>query len=185
HHHHHHENLYFQSMAVSPSPLRIFTAGGTIDKDYRLEENGLVVGDPFVAEVLKTARLAGAVSIVALSRKDSLDFTEADREAIGRAVGQAVEDHILLTHGTDTMVETARYLGGLPELAGKTVVLSGAMVPGRVGGSDAAFNIGFACAAALMLAPGVYIAMHGKVFDPAKTRMNRGLGRFEPIDDQE
>jgi L-asparaginase len=158
--------------------LRIFTTGGTIDKSYRFEENGLDVGDPFVIETLRIANVQFDYQVTPLERKDSLEFTDEDRRAIHDAVAAAPERHVLITHGTDTMVATALRLFDIPD---KTIVLTGAMIPGRVAESDAIFNVGFAVSAALMLPPKTYIAMHGVIFDPNSTRKNREVGRFETI----
>jgi L-asparaginase len=167
-------------MASDYDDLRIFTAGGTIDKSYRFEENGLDVGEPFVAETLKIANVRFRYQVTSLLRKDSLEFTDEDRLFIRKSVEAAPEKRILITHGTDTMVETALGLIGIP---GKTIVLTGAMVPGRVIESDAVFNIGFAVSSVFLQPEGCHIAMHGILFDPRQTRKNREIGRFVTIDE--
>ena len=156
--------------------LQIFTTGGTIDKGYRWQENGLDVCDPFVLDSLRLANVQFDYDVTSLVRKDSLEFTDADRELIQRAVRDCPKSRILVTHGTDTMVETAMTLAAVPD---KTIVMTGAMVPGRVIESDATFNLGFAISAAMLMPSGVYIAMHGVLFDPARTRKNRQKGLFE------
>jgi L-asparaginase len=158
--------------------LQIFTAGGTIDKGYRWQENGLDVCDPFVLDSLKLANVQFDYEVTSLLRKDSLEFTDADRRLMLDAVAGSPHGRILLTHGTDTMVETATMLAAA---RGKTIVLTGAMVPGRVIESDATFNLGFAISAAMQMPAGVYIAMHGVLFDPPRTRKNRQKGMFERI----
>jgi L-asparaginase len=160
--------------------LRIFTAGGTIDKGYRWQENGLDVCDPFVLDSLKLANVQFDYDVTSLLRKDSLEFTDADRDLIYRAVADCPTRRILITHGTDTMVETGLRLASCRD---KTIVMTGAMVPGRVIESDATFNLGFAISATMTMPAGVYIAMHGVLFDPASTRKNRAKGRFERIEE--
>jgi len=113
--------------------------------------------------------------VTQLMRKDSLEMSEADRAAIHDAVAASDADKILVTHGTDTMVDTARVLS---DIAGKTIVLTGAMQPASLRNSDAEFNVGFALAAVQTLPPGVYIAMNGEVFDPAKVHKDRSAHRF-------
>jgi L-asparaginase len=159
--------------------LQIFTAGGTIDKGYRWQENGLDVCDPFVLDSLRLANVQFDYDVTSLLRKDSLEFTAEDRDLMRTAVHDCPHSRILLTHGTDTMVETALTLATVP---GKTIVLTGAMVPGRVIESDATFNLGFAISAAMLMQSGVYIAMHGVLFDPAHTRKNRQKGLFEKVE---
>ncbi len=118
------------------------------------------------------------VRIDALMRKDSLDMTPEDREAVVEHVRSCGIDRVLITHGTDTMVETARALGSIE---GKTVVLVGSLSPARFKASDAEFNIGFAFAAVQILPPGVYLAMNGRIFHPDRVAKNRTANRFEPL----
>lgn len=166
-------------MAGNRPFLQIFTAGGTIDKAYRWQENGLDVCDPFVLDSLRLANVQFDYDVTSLIRKDSLEFTTADREKILDAVSKCKSPRVLVTHGTDTMVETAQLLAAVQ---GKTVVMTGSMVPGRVFESDATFNLGFAISAAMLMPSGVYIAMHGVLFDPARVCKNRKKGMFESID---
>ena len=159
----------------------IFTTGGTIDKLYYDAASEFSVGEPQVGVFLREAGADGHCDIEPLLRKDSLDMGDEDRALIRRAVENCPQRNILITHGTDTMVETARALLGIE---GKTVVLTGAMLPARMRHSDAAFNIGFALAALGQLGragDGVYIAMGGQIFDPRRVRKNRQGGRFEAI----
>lgn len=158
--------------------IRILTTGGTIDKVYFDAKGGYEVGAPMVREILTQARVALELEIVELLRKDSLEMTDADREQIREAVIRSPAGHIVVTHGTDTMVETARVL---QPVAGKTVVLTGALQPGRFADSDAPFNLGMAIAAVQVLVPGVYIAANGQVFAADKVRKNRELNRFEAL----
>lgn len=156
--------------------LHVITTGGTIDKVYFDARSEYEVGEPQVLEIFRDAHVTLDFSLESVLRKDSLELTDADRELIRARVEACVSDRILITHGTDTMVETARALTGI---AGKTIVLTGSMQPARFKGSDAVFNIGVAVGAAQVLLPGVYLAMNGRIFDPARTRKNRERNCFE------
>jgi L-asparaginase len=156
--------------------IAIFTTGGTIDKVYFDAKGGYEVGGPVVRLVLEHARAGAAIPVVELLRKDSLEMTAADRAAIRAAVAAAAQERIIVTHGTDTMVETARALHDLPT---KTIVLTGALQPGRFSDSDAPFNLGMALATVQLLPPGVYIAANGRVFDAHRVRKNMAANRFE------
>lgn len=159
--------------------LKIFTTGGTIDKIYFDAQSDFEVGEPQIGRILADARVGFEYEIAQLMRKDSLELDDADREHIRCAVAAEESPHILITHGTDTMVETALALGELPE---KIIVLTGALNPARFDSSDAIFNIGLAVAAVQTSPPGVYIAMNGQVFDARFVRKNRTENRFEPIE---
>ena len=163
-------------MRASMQKLRIFTTGGTIDKIYFDAKSEYEVGDPQIGEILREMGVTFAFELSPLMRKDSLDMTAADRQQIHQAVRQCPENHILITHGTDTMAETAAVLAGIP---GKTMVLTGALNPARFRGSDAIFNIGGAVAAVQSLSPGAYIFMNGRVFQAGKVHKNREKNRFE------
>ena len=156
--------------------LRIFTTGGTIDKIYFDAKSEYEVGEPQIGDVLREMGVGFPFEITSLMRKDSLDLTDADRASIRDAVAQDAAQHVLITHGTDTMTETAAALQGI---SGKTIVLTGALSPARFRGSDAIFNIGGAVVVALNQAPGVYIVMNGRMFDARKVRKNRDKNRFE------
>lgn len=169
-------------MSSSSPHVQVFTTGGTIDKTYYDAQSAYEVGAPQIAEILQEASVTVPYAIETLFRKDSLDLTEADRALIARRVRASRAQRVLVTHGTDTMVETARALGGVVE---KTVVLVGSLSPARFKESDAAFNIGFAMAAVQVLRPGVYIAMNGQVFDPERVRKNRAANRFEALPEEE
>jgi L-asparaginase len=156
--------------------VRIFTTGGTIDKVYFDAKSSYQVGEPQIAELLAEANVTTPYAVTPLLRKDSLEIDADDRAVIVEQVKDAAETQVLITHGTDTMVETARALVGIE---GKTVVLVGAMQPARLRVSDAFFNIGFALAAAQLLPHGIYLAMNGRVFDPLTTRKNVAESRFE------
>ena len=156
----------------------IYTTGGTIDKVYFDAKGGYEVGAPMVRQILEHARVVGEVPIVELLRKDSLEMTGADRAAIRAAIADSQATRIVVTHGTDTRVETARELQGIQ---GKTIVLTGALQPARFADSDAEFNLGLAIGAVQALPAGVYIAANGQVFPADAVRKNPALNRFEAI----
>lgn len=156
--------------------IQVFTTGGTIDKVYFDQLSEFQVGDSQLQEVLRPIHPAFQFNVETLMRKDSIDLNDSDRAAIRARVEACDAEHILITHGTDTMRETARTLAGIP---GKTIVLTGALAPARFKESDAVFNLGFAFACVQLLAPGVHIAMNGAVFDPFRVRKNRERNVFE------
>jgi L-asparaginase len=158
--------------------VKIFTTGGTIDKVYFDAQSTYEVGEPQVVDILHEANVTLAWELETLFRKDSLELTDEDRAVIVENVRQESCPRILITHGTDTMIETARVLQGIE---GKTIVLVGSLSPARFKRSDAEFNIGFALAAVQTLPPGVYIAMNGRIFTPDRVRKNREANRFEAI----
>ncbi|MGD8690538.1 MAG: asparaginase domain-containing protein [Gammaproteobacteria bacterium] len=160
--------------------IQIFTTGGTIDKTYFDAKSEYEVGEPQIGHILREAQVAFDYDVTSLFRKDSLDLTDEDRARIRQAVTECDANRVLITHGTDTMADTARFLNGI---AGKTVVLTGALNPARFRSSDAVFNIGCAIAAVQVCAPGIYIAMNGQVFDGGRVRKNRAENRFEAITD--
>ena len=164
---------------MSNAPILVLTTGGTIDKQYFDALSEYQVGETAVGMLLRMARVAAPFRIEEVLRKDSLELTDADRALIAAKVAKAPETHIVITHGTDTMTDTAQVLAGIE---GKTVVLTGALAPARFAESDAAFNLGMAFAAAQTCAPGTYIAMSGQVFDGLKVRKDRAAGKFMPID---
>ena len=155
--------------------IDIFTTGGTIDKVYFDALSEYQIGATALPDILSENNVFVPHRVTQLMRKDSLELNDADRRAIHDAVAASDADKILVTHGTDTMVETARVLAGI---AGKTIVLTGAMQPASLRNSDAEFNVGFALAAVQTLPPGVYIAMNGEVFDPATAPKDRSAHRF-------
>ncbi len=158
--------------------MQILTTGGTIDKIYFDANSEFQVGEPAIERLLQEANVSFDYRVLSILRKDSLEITADDRALIRQHVLDCQDDRVLITHGTDTMVDTAQALHGIDD---KTVVLTGAMQPARIHSSDAVFNIGCAVAAAQMLDPGVYIAMHGRVFDPTHTRKNLRAQRFEDV----
>jgi len=156
--------------------LLIITTGGTIDKIYFDDMSDYQIGDPQIGVILEHMQVAFDFEVNALMRKDSLHFTDEDREAICEAVRASHASHFLITHGTDTMVKTALMLSDITD---KTIVFTGALNPARFRDSDAVFNIGCAVGAVQSLTPGAWIAMNGCVWDPRKVRKNRGENRFE------
>ena len=158
--------------------IYILTTGGTIDKVYFDKKSDYEVGDPQADSVLKRANVTVSYTVKSLMRKDSIEMTDEDRRAICDAVKSVSSDKIVITHGTDTMIETAMMLAGI---AGKTIVMTGSMYPAGFHDSDAVFNIGSALTAVQILPPGVYITMNGRVFNPAAARKNRIQNCFEEI----
>jgi L-asparaginase len=159
--------------------VKFFTAGGTIDKVYFDAKSRFEVGSPRVSEILKEAHVTVNYTIEPILSKDSLDLTEEDRGLIRSRVAADPCPRIVITHGTDTMIETALRLMDLRE---KTIVLTGSMQPALFRMTDAALNIGSALAAVQCLPPGVYIAMNGRIFDPSRSRKNREQNCFEEIE---
>ncbi len=157
--------------------VRILVTGGTFDKEYDELQGRLFFKDTHVGEMLRLGRSRVEVSVQRLMMIDSLDMTDADRQAIVDGCRQAPESRIVVTHGTDTMVETARVLAAAA--MGKTIVLTGAMVPYAFGSSDGLFNLGSALSFAQVLEPGVYVAMNGTAFGWDRVRKNRQSGFFE------
>lgn len=160
------------------SNLLIITTGGTIDKIYFDDKSDYQIGEPQISQILHAINVAFDFEVNALMRKDSLHINDADREMIYKAIEASDCKHVLVTHGTDTMVQTAEVLADLTD---RTIVLTGALNPARFRDSDAVFNIGCAVGAVQCLAPGVYIAMNGKVWDPEHVRKNRDENRFEAM----
>jgi len=156
--------------------IKFFTTGGTIDKIYFDANSEFEVGPPQVMEVIKDANVGFEFEIESILRKDSLDLTEGDRKLICQRIAADPCRLIVVTHGTDTMVETAKVLTSVPN---KTIVLTGSMQPARFRATDAVFNIGSALGAVQSLPPGVYIAMNGRIFNPHRTRKNRQRNCFE------
>ena len=155
--------------------IAIFTTGGTIDKVYFDALSEYQVGPTTVTDIFEANNVHVPYAVTPLLRKDSLDLDEADRATIREAVEASEAARIIITHGTDTMVDTARMLNGI---SGKTIVLTGALQPATLKHSDAEFNVGFALAAVQALPEGIYVAMNGQIFDPAKVRKDRAAGRF-------
>jgi L-asparaginase len=159
--------------------LHIITTGGTIDKVYFDAKSDYTIGEPMIVDILRTANALLDFEVKPLFQKDSLEITDEDRAQIVQAVADSPHRHILITHGTDTMVQTQNALSDVAE--DRTIVLVGSLSPARFKGSDAEFNIGFAVGAVQTLPPGAYIAMNGCVFARGTVRKNRAENRFERI----
>jgi L-asparaginase len=158
--------------------IKIYTVGGTIDKVYFDRKSTYEVGEPKIGEILKEANVNLEYEISSILHKDSLDMTDEDRQLIFDEIASDEHRHIVLTHGTDTMIQTAKKLKTIPD---KVIVLTGAMEPARLKYSDAEFNIGCAVAAVQVLTPGVYIAMNGRIFDPDRIKKNLEQNWFEAL----
>lgn len=159
--------------------IRVFVTGGTFDKEYNELAGSLFFKATHVPEMLALGRCRVDVDVETLLMIDSLDMTDRDRALILERCRRAREERIVVTHGTDTMEVTARALG--PRLRGKTVVLTGAMVPYKFGSSDGLFNLGSALAFVQALPHGVYVAMNGRCFPWRNVRKNRKTGVFEEL----
>jgi L-asparaginase len=162
--------------------IRIYITGGTFDKEYNELTGQLFFKDSHVHEMLRLGRCHLDLEVRTLMMIDSTEMNEIDREIIRKSCQESSTDRIVITHGTDTMSETARFLG--QAVQGKTVVLTGAMVPYTFGSSDGLFNLGSAIAFAQTLTPGVYVAMNGRCFEWDNVRKNRKTGVFEELDDK-
>ncbi|MBD0279166.1 MAG: asparaginase [Bacteroidota bacterium] len=159
--------------------IRVFVTGGTFDKEYNEITGQLFFQDTHLPEMLRLGRSRLDVDIRTLMMIDSLEMTDLDRELIARHCNETDEDRIVITHGTDTMAQTAAVLAQM--VKGKTVVLTGAMIPYKFGSSDGLFNLGSALAFVQALPPGVYVAMNGRYFHAGNVRKNRETGEFEEI----
>jgi L-asparaginase len=158
-------------------PILILVTGGTFDKEYNELTGELFFKETHLPEMLRLGRNLVKTKIIALDMIDSLYMTDAYRVALAGECNQAVEERILITHGTDTMVETAVYLE--KAVRDKTIVLTGAMIPYKFGSSDGLFNLGSAMAFVQTLPTGVYIAMNGSFFPAGHVRKNKSRGLFE------
>jgi L-asparaginase len=158
--------------------IKFFTTGGTIDKVYFDARSEYQVGSPQVIEILKDSNVNFEYEVVSVLQKDSLEMTDDDRAVVRNAIAADTCDKIVITHGTDTMVDTARYLLGIE---GKTIVFTGALEPARSRYTDAIFNVGCAIGAVQALPPGVYIAMNGRVFAANNVKKNYEARRFENV----
>jgi L-asparaginase len=170
--------LTTQKLRPCAMNIHIITTGGTIDKIYFDDKSDFQVGDPVIGELLTRMQVGFEFTVESALRKDSLHITDADRVLVRTRVEQCSEECVLITHGTDGMVKTAEALQGI---AGKCIVLTGALQPAAFYQSDAIFNVGCAIGAAQSKKPGVYIAMNGQVFDADKVIKNVPLNRFEPV----
>jgi L-asparaginase len=159
--------------------IKIFLTGGTFDKEYNELDGSLFFKDTHLPEMLTLGRNRVPVDTRTLMMIDSLDLTDADREIIAQNVLKTDADRIIITHGTDSMVETAQLLA--EKVKGKTIVLVGAMIPYKFGSSDGLFNLGAALAFAQTLPAGVYIAMNGQYFTHDNCHKNKQTGFFETL----
>jgi len=156
--------------------IKILATGGTFDKIYYDTKSDFHIGEPMATPLLGEANVSFDYEVESILQKDSLDIDDGDREIIRRKVQADDCDKIIITHGTDSMVDTAMRLLDIED---KTIVIAGAMQPARMRYSDAAYNMGFATCAVQVLKPGVYVAMNGRILDPRTTKKNIELSRFE------
>lgn len=159
--------------------IRIFITGGTFDKEYNELNGQLYFKDTHLADLLELGRNKVSVEIRTLMMVDSLEMTDNDRSLIVHQCNSCHEKQIVITHGTDTMAETAKILG--QQVTNKTIILTGAMIPIKFGSSDGLFNLGSALAFAQSLPPGVYVAMNGRFFTWDNVRKNKQTGVFEEL----
>ena len=160
--------------------IKIIITGGTFDKEYNELTGQLFFKDTHLPEMLRLGRCIADLEITTLLMMDSLEMTGEHRQLIASFCKKAKEKNIVITHGTDTMEETAKYLSN--HVTHKTIVLTGAMIPYKFGSSDGLFNLGSALAFVQTLSPGVYVAMNGKYFHASQVRKNKQKGIFENID---
>ena len=160
--------------------IRILVTGGTFDKEYDERTGRLYFKETHIHEMLRLGRCRVPVTVETVMMVDSLEMTPGDRDTIAERCREASESWIVVTHGTDTMVETAEVVAAA--LTGKSIVLTGAMVPWAFGSSDGLFNLGSALSFVQLLRPGVYVAMNGRCFPWDGVRKDRGQGIFEEIE---
>ncbi|HFC30058.1 MAG TPA: asparaginase [Oceanospirillales bacterium] len=158
--------------------LKIITTGGTIDKLYFDDASEYQIGTPVIGDLLHSYKVAFRFEVVSLMKKDSLYINDDDRELIKRVIEKSDEKHFLITHGTDSMVDTANYLADIKD---KVIVLTGALTPARFQNTDAIFNIGCAIAAVQTLQQGAWVIMNGLVWDPKHVKKNRAENRFQKV----
>lgn len=158
--------------------IQIFTTGGSIDKTYSTQASDFIVGEPQIANILAEANVNLEYQVKGLFKKDSLEITEADRALLVGQVETCFHRQIIITHGTDTMVQTAQALMGIPD---KVIVVTGAMQPAGFKITDAVFNVGCAVSAVQSLSDGVYVVMSGQIFTPNNVRKNHDADQFEVI----
>ncbi len=159
--------------------ISLIITGGTIDKDYQTTSGELVFRETHLPQLIAESNCTLSITYKVVMLKDSLEMTVADREAVLNACLEVEYPHIVITHGTDTMVDTAMHLQGSGQLSDKVIVLTGAMRPFMLGHSDASFNVASALMAVQLLQPGVYIAMNGQLFKADEVTKNRAVGIFE------
>jgi L-asparaginase len=171
--------LNFSSPNFTAMTIRIFITGGTFDKEYNELTGQLYFNDSHLPEMLDLGRNLAAVEIRTLMMVDSLEMSDDDRELIVEHCRKSPEEKIIITHGTDTMPETAQLLS--KKISDKTIVLTGAMIPYKFGSSDGLFNLGSALAFVQTLPAGVYVAMNGRYFNANNVRKNKLTGVFEEV----
>ncbi len=159
--------------------IRIFITGGTFDKEYNELNGQLYFKDTHLSDLLEMGRNKASVEIRTLMMVDSLEMTSEDRDLIVHQCNNCDETQIVITHGTDTMADTAKILA--QKIKDKTIILTGAMIPIKFGSSDGLFNLGSALAFAQTLPPGVYVAMNGRYFNADNVRKNKQTGVFEEV----
>jgi L-asparaginase len=159
--------------------IRIFVTGGTFDKEYNEITGQLFFKETHLPEMIARSRVTPAVTVKTLMMIDSLDMTPGDRTLIVNECNAASENQIIITHGTDTMSVTAAVLA--EKVFGKTIVLTGAMIPYKFGSSDGFFNLGSALAFVQALSPGIYVSMNGRYFNWDNVKKNRQTGQFEEL----
>jgi L-asparaginase len=172
-------SAWYYMRIMNPEAIRIIVTGGTFDKHYDEIKGELTFTETHVPEILKRARVSVPVQVELNQLIDSLYMQDANRQSVLDACRRAPERHIIITHGTDTMAETAKLIGSA--MLDKTIVLTGAMIPYKILDSDALFNFGTAFAAVQLLPAGVYISMNGRIFDWNRVRKNKAIGIFEEI----
>ena len=158
--------------------IKFFTTGGTIDKVYFDKKSDYQVGEPTTRNIIREMNVAFDYEFESIMKKDSLDLSEEERQLIFDTISLDDHQHIIVTHGTDTMIQTAQKLQLIPD---KVIVLTGAIEPAGFKSSDAVFNIGTAVAAVQILPHGTYIAMNGCIFNPDRVRKNLKTNRFEKV----
>ena len=159
--------------------IRLFITGGTFDKEYNMLNGQLYFKDTHLHDLLSLGRCTVPVEIRTLMMVDSLEMTDEDRDLIAHQCDQCEEEHIVITHGTDTMDKTAKVLAR--KIKNKTIVITGAMIPIKFGSSDGLFNLGSAIAFAQSLPHGVFVAMNGRFFNWDNVRKNKQTGVFEEL----
>jgi L-asparaginase len=167
-------------MSSQTDTIAVVTTGGTIDKAYFDALSEYQIGESVIGRLLAEAKVTTPFRIIELLRKDSLELTDDDRSRLHATVAALSERRIVITHGTDTMIDSAKVLQSIPD---KVIVLTGALAPARFAESDAPFNLGMAFAAVQSLTPGVYITMNGHVFPAGRVRQDRANARFVATDE--
>lgn len=166
-------------MKASPQPITLLVTGGTLDKDYQTTSGELIFSETHLPKLLEEANSTLPIKLNVLMLKDSLEMLDSDRQKILDACLESATDRVVITHGTDTMTDTALFLKNSRQLTDKTVVLTGAMRPFQLNQSDASFNLGTALMAAQLASSGIYIAMNGELFEASQVSKNRQQGIFE------